>query len=182
MLPFSCPFYSALILAEACTPAQAQAIIAARPFESEEQLRTKLNRKKGVSPRVFDDYVAMLRGYGSVDVIVEKCELVAKQISDILSVWASASTLSIQSGSGVVNSAPGTDLVAVRPERLELSSNEVSDEQKRIRDDALEDYIAVQPESLGDVKLKDYQILGINWLNLLHRKNLSCILADEMGT
>ncbi len=176
-------FYFVLTLPAACTPAQAQAIITARPFENEEQLRTKLNRKKGVSPRVFDDYVAMLRGYDSVDVVVEKCELVAKQISDILSVWASASsaTPSIPSGSGVANSAPGTNLVAIRPECLELSSNEVSDEQKRIRDDALEDYMAVQPESLGDVKLKDYQVLGINWLNLLHRKKLSCILADEMG-
>lgn len=31
------------------------------------------------------------------------------------------------------------------------------------------------------VQLKDYQLLGVSWLNLLKRKGLSCILADEMG-
>lgn len=33
----------------------------------------------------------------------------------------------------------------------------------------------------GDVKMKDYQIVGINWLSLLFEKQLSCILADDMG-
>ena len=32
------------------------------------------------------------------------------------------------------------------------------------------------------VTLKEYQLLGVNWLNLLYRSNLSSILADEMGT
>ena len=31
------------------------------------------------------------------------------------------------------------------------------------------------------VTLKDFQIVGLNWLSLLFDQNLSCILADEMG-
>lgn len=31
------------------------------------------------------------------------------------------------------------------------------------------------------IQLKDYQQVGLNWLNLLYQKQLSCILADEMG-
>lgn len=47
---------------------------------------------------------------------------------------------------------------------------------------ALKDYMSVQPSLLAEgVVLKDYQLLGINWLSLLHRRSLSCILADEMG-
>ncbi|KAF9518677.1 hypothetical protein BS47DRAFT_226715 [Hydnum rufescens UP504] len=50
------------------------------------------------------------------------------------------------------------------------------------RENALRDYIPVQPKTLASgTCLKDYQLLGVNWLSLLHRKNLSCILADEMG-
>ena len=32
-----------------------------------------------------------------------------------------------------------------------------------------------------DTVLKDYQLVGLNWLALLFDKQLSCILADEMG-
>eukprot|EP00924_Labyrinthula_sp_SR-Ha-C_P000693 snap_masked-scaffold_7-processed-gene-1.30-mRNA-1 protein AED:0.23 eAED:0.23 QI:0/0/0/0.83/1/1/12/0/703 len=31
------------------------------------------------------------------------------------------------------------------------------------------------------LKLKEYQIEGLNWLHLLHKENADCILADEMG-
>jgi SWI/SNF-related matrix-associated actin-dependent regulator 1 of chromatin subfamily A len=32
-----------------------------------------------------------------------------------------------------------------------------------------------------DCILKDYQVVGLNWLALMYRRKLSCILADEMG-
>lgn len=44
------------------------------------------------------------------------------------------------------------------------------------------DELISQPEVLSKkFKLKDYQIIGMNWLVYMHRKNLNCILADEMG-
>ena len=33
----------------------------------------------------------------------------------------------------------------------------------------------------ADVQLKSYQLLGLNWMNLLHSKGYSGILADDMG-
>jgi SWI/SNF-related matrix-associated actin-dependent regulator 1 of chromatin subfamily A len=43
-------------------------------------------------------------------------------------------------------------------------------------------YFKKKPSLLSaDITLKDYQQVGINWLNLLFQKQLSCILADEMG-
>lgn len=48
--------------------------------------------------------------------------------------------------------------------------------------EAFKDYIRVQPKGVPDsITLKDYQMLGVNWLNLLYHRNTSCILADEMG-
>ena len=39
-----------------------------------------------------------------------------------------------------------------------------------------------QPPSLAEgVEMKDYQVVGLNWLNLLFRNNVSGILADDMG-
>lgn len=43
-------------------------------------------------------------------------------------------------------------------------------------------YFKKKPSLLADnITLKDYQQVGINWINLLFQKQLSCILADEMG-
>ena len=47
---------------------------------------------------------------------------------------------------------------------------------------AFADYIAVQPDAIPEgIALKGYQMLGVDWLNLLYREGHSCILADEMG-
>ena len=44
------------------------------------------------------------------------------------------------------------------------------------------DYMHTQPAELGEgIRLKDYQLVGVNWLALLYRKRTSAILADEMG-
>ena len=33
----------------------------------------------------------------------------------------------------------------------------------------------------NDIQLKDYQLFGLNWMNLLHGQGFSGILADDMG-
>ncbi|KFB41039.1 AGAP009980-PA-like protein [Anopheles sinensis] len=39
-----------------------------------------------------------------------------------------------------------------------------------------------QPESIADgLKLAEYQLVGLNWLTIMHRHNMNGILADEMG-
>lgn len=51
-----------------------------------------------------------------------------------------------------------------------------------VKTNAAKNFISSQPSSLSEgTVLKGYQLLGVNWLNLLYRRNLSCILADEMG-
>lgn len=43
-------------------------------------------------------------------------------------------------------------------------------------------YFKGKPRLLSpDIELKDYQQMGINWLNLLYHNQMSCILADDMG-
>lgn len=45
-----------------------------------------------------------------------------------------------------------------------------------------EDQLTAQPELLNsDFELKPYQLIGLNWLRLMHSQQLNGILADEMG-
>lgn len=44
------------------------------------------------------------------------------------------------------------------------------------------DKVVKQPELLNhDMKLADYQIIGLNWLAIIHSQGMNGILADEMG-
>lgn len=74
----------------------------------------------------------------------------------------------------------GVHLIQPTDEALTASSDASAPEEVR---KAFEGYLRKQPASVPDgIALKDYQLLGVNWLYLLYKRNTSCILADEMGT
>ncbi|KAJ6586981.1 SNF2 family N-terminal domain-containing protein [Mycena vulgaris] len=154
-----------------CTPEQAAAIIGLRVFESIEDLEAKLKQGKkkagpaGISPKMFHDCTKIFAGYGSVDSILEDCEQIGSELRASIASWTSDSTKEIE--------GPLADQI----EDGALSLRHVKPTSNRPKD-----YLTAQPELLSDtVQLKEYQLLGVNWLNLLYRSNLSCILADEMG-
>ncbi|KAJ3874928.1 SNF2 family N-terminal domain-containing protein [Lentinula edodes] len=158
-----------------CTQVQAQAIIDLREFESVDDLNTKLGQGKkkagpaGLSPRLIDEAVEIFKGYTAVDEILEGCEEIGAKLQSSIATWTTipfkgkgkqVDTLSESVEDGALNLRTIPSLKEHRPKG----------------------YIAEQPASLSDsVKLKDYQLLGLNWLHLLYRSNFSCILADEMG-
>jgi SWI/SNF-related matrix-associated actin-dependent regulator 1 of chromatin subfamily A len=111
---------------------------------------------------MFEDCTAILKGYGSVDNVLEDCEEIGASLRTAISSW---------NGEGA-NSSDNAEDGALS--LLSLGSLKHNKAQK---------YLTNQPTLLSDnVLLKEYQLLGVNWLNLLYRRNLSCILADEMGT
>lgn len=128
----------------------------------------------GISPRMFEDCAAIFAGYGTVDHIVTKCEKIAASLRAEIAKWTDgfdgkgkAREDSPSRGSPIVSETDGA--LSLRSQAI-LSSNKP------------DYYISSQPKSLSpDVQLKDYQMIGINWLNLLYMRKLSCILADEMG-
>jgi len=148
-----------------CTAEQAKIIISLRPFTSGDDIRDKLNQGKkkagptGISPRMFEDCTEMFKGYGSVDNVLEDCERIGATLRSTISSW-SPSKDALVAEEGVVS------LLSLGPLKNHNAKN----------------YLTTQPKLLSDtVTLKEYQLLGVNWLNLLYRSNLSCILADEMG-
>ncbi|TFK25695.1 hypothetical protein FA15DRAFT_703471 [Coprinopsis marcescibilis] len=161
---------AALIELTGCTAEQAAVIIEKRPYESQEDFNQKLGQGKkkagpaGISPRIFDDVVSIFEGYGSVDSILQDCEKIGESLRSAIASWT------------------------VNDNKATLPSGEVEDGSLALRsplalgDRKPKNYISKQPSLIQEpYKLKDYQLLGINWLNLLYRRKYSCILADEMG-
>ncbi|KAF5370655.1 hypothetical protein D9758_001994 [Tetrapyrgos nigripes] len=153
-----------------CSSEQANTIIDLRPFSSVDDLNTKLSQGKkkagpaGISPRLFEDCVDIFRGYSQVDSILEDCEDIGRDLRSSIASWTSGSQ--------------GKAL----PEEVEddgaLSLRSLGPTENRKSKGSL----LSQPSLLSKtVQLKDYQLLGVNWLYLLYKKGLSCILADEMG-
>ncbi len=106
---------------------------------------------------MFEDCIDMFKGYGSVDNVLEDCERIGASLRASITSWN-----------------PSKDAQSAQDGAISLLSLEPLKDQR--------DYLTSQPSLLSDtVILKEYQLLGVNWLNLLYRSNLSCILADEMG-
>ena len=162
------------------TEEQAAKIIAARPFERPEDINVKLGQTKkksgatGISPRIFEDTVDIMAGYADVDRILEECETIGAKLKSAIAAWTSSGS---HKGKGVV-SREGSTVFADDLEddgALSLRSHASFNEAEK-------NQFLSQPLLLSDsVTLKEYQLLGVNWLHLLYNRKLSCILADEMG-
>ena len=127
----------------------------------------------GISPRMFEDCQAIFEGYGEVDSILEDCEQIGADLRAAIATWT---TKTAGKGKTKENEVLNPLVDGVDDGVLSLVSFSPSRDQKP------KDYLLTQPTLLSEtVQLKDYQLLGVNWLHLLYRSNLSCILADEMG-
>lgn len=181
----------------ATTEEIANAIIASRPFRSLEEVRVvpaptqdtaakpkgSRGRKtpKPVGDKIVDKCLDMWVGYEAVDSLVAKCEDLGKPLANEMKRW-------------------GIDIYGKRDGELELTSMEPSSVSHDSgigtpasqRSDEDEDggpgsrsrksrFISPPSIMCEDLKMKDYQIVGINWLSLLFERELSCILADDMG-
>lgn len=170
-------------LRSGCTLEQANTVTGLRPFSSVDDLNTKLGQGKkkagpsGISPRIFEECNGIFQGYGKVDNILANCEKIGATLRKEIANWTvnGSAKLNGREGSTSSRASPmGSDFG--EEGSLSLRSQAVLASKKP------DYYMSKQPDSLSDtVQLKEYQLMGINWLNLLYRKKLSCILADEMG-
>jgi SWI/SNF-related matrix-associated actin-dependent regulator of chromatin subfamily A containing DEAD/H box 1 len=114
----------------------------------------------------------MLLGYDAVDDLVTMCENIAKPIQESLKAWGvgegANGELQLMNLDGAHDSGIGTPVSSTD----DLSATKGSKRGKFLS----------QPENMNpDITMKDYQLVGLNWLNLLWSKKISCILADDMG-
>jgi SWI/SNF-related matrix-associated actin-dependent regulator 1 of chromatin subfamily A len=173
----------------------AETIISKRPFKSidairEVSLTTAPTGKKGkgkgrtkaIGDKVIDVCLETMRGYEAVDALISKVEQLGKPIAECIKAWGvdvqtgtSAGELEMTDIMGESDSSSAKDSGIGTP--TEDGDNEIKG-SKRAKHSTFKQQPSIMREG---IELKDYQLAGLNWLNLLYEKKLSCILADEMG-
>jgi SWI/SNF-related matrix-associated actin-dependent regulator 1 of chromatin subfamily A len=161
---------------------QATKIIELRPYTSVADLRERLGQGKKkaaplkISPRMFEDCVEIFEGYTAVDDVLDQCETIGAELQEHIARWQYGG------GKGKGRSSP-----AVKQSDLPAALNEVDFGEgaltlRTVDGKASRDFLSRQPASLSeDLTLKEYQLLGLNWLRLMHAERHNAILADEMG-
>jgi SWI/SNF-related matrix-associated actin-dependent regulator 1 of chromatin subfamily A len=115
-----------------------------------------------------------MAGYADVDRILEECERIGAKLKFAITAWTATG---VDKGKGTASREGSAALADDLQEdgALSLRSRASFNVDKKNR-------FLSQPSLLSDsVTLKEYQLLGVNWLHLLYNRKLSCILADEMG-
>jgi SWI/SNF-related matrix-associated actin-dependent regulator 1 of chromatin subfamily A len=129
------------------------------------------------------------QAYLEVDRVFAQCTDVSKQLSSIMRIWGGQVALKKEAGvNGIViddsragspDIDTGVSLIELDQTALDGSTQPWATEDVK---EAFASYLREKPSTMSDnITLKGYQMLGLNWLNLLYSKGLSCILADEMG-
>ena len=185
-LPFTLLFQTAasVLPSVGCNATQATLTMKLRPFATANDFRTRTRKQKGVGNNMMDTYLDVVTGMGEVDKVLSECEAIGRQLSQTMNIWAHGAAASASSSSTKPGASGdtevGMDLVAISEETIR---NQVETSNNPAVREAFREYIRKQPAGVPDnITLKDYQMLGVNWLNLLYRRGTSCILADEMGT
>ncbi|KAI9731495.1 MAG: hypothetical protein M1834_004615 [Cirrosporium novae-zelandiae] len=181
----------------------ANAILAERPFANLNAIRditmeapSKATRgkrkmtKQQVGDKILDKSIEMWTGYEAVDTLVAKCSALGKPVADEMKKWgvdvfgaAKEGEVAVVSFDDMAKNGSSEksyhDSGIGTPTSVN-SADEYTQSSKRGGKQS-SNFIS-QPSMMAEtLELKDYQVVGLNWLALLFRQKLSCILADEMG-
>ncbi len=145
------------------------------PAESAKPTKAK-SRARPIGEKIVDKCEDMLNGYEAVDSLVKQCEEAGKPLAAEMKAW-------------------GVDLFGAKEGELDLATLKESQSNhdsgigtplSELGEDISErkrrsNFISQPSIMSNDRRMKDYQVVGINWLCLLFKNKLSGILADDMG-
>ncbi|KAI8940153.1 hypothetical protein NX059_003864 [Plenodomus lindquistii] len=170
-----------------------------RPFTSLEAVRKihvdlaqKDSKKKPRKPRItfgarlVEAAEDMWDAYSTIDSVVKQCKVLGKPMVAGMARWGidifGASTddggVDIISLDDTSDASSSRDSGYHTPRSTHGSDTEINS----VRKGASRTKLLKQPAIMNDdIELKDYQVVGLNWLNLLWQTGTSGILADDMG-
>lgn len=177
-----------LIDIAATTEEIAQAVLSKRPFKNIDAVREvsigsvlpkgggRGRNRRPVGTRIVNSCSETFRGYAAIDTLIKKCEDLGNPLAATIKSW----------GVDITGASSKGELEIVNLNFGSTSDSGIGtpaeDEGIIIHGRKPGKFMPEQPKNLGPgVTLKDYQVIGVNWLNMLYERKLSCILADEMG-
>lgn len=163
-------------------PALAAHFVAQQPFRSiaavqkvddPDRKPTKSKAKRTpIGEKVWETVDEMITAYEAVDYLVKKCEAIAKPLAKEMKSWGVNTT-----GAG----AGELEITTMSQSPAHDSGIGTPTGEEKVKRMQPKNYIT-QPSIMNfEYKLNDYQIVGMNWLNLLYKHGHGCILADDMG-
>lgn len=149
---------------------------------------TKKMAKKArpIGDKIVDVCLAMWQGYEAVDQLVAKCEALGKPLTAEMKSWG----LIVKSKSGELAAMSLEETAKQRdsgvgspssPNDTAAEEEEEKEEEAVARGVRTRQFLKKPAIMSKELELKDYQEVGLNWLDLLWRRKLSGILADDMG-
>ncbi len=170
-------------------------LLSQKPFRNLDEARrvtnksmasaTKKKSQQPIGDKIVDKCIDMWTGYEAVDILVTQCELLGKPVAEEMKKWGVDVFGASKDGELDLISfenrpSGGSGKGSIRDSGIGTPTSDDFDAKEPL--DHSKYAFFPQPEMMSQkIVLKDYQIVGINWLSLLFQKNLSCILADDMG-
>jgi SWI/SNF-related matrix-associated actin-dependent regulator 1 of chromatin subfamily A len=170
-----------------------------RPYASLDAIRkihvdlapVEKGKKKARKPRItfgsrlVDSTEGMWNAYATIDSVVKQCEALGKPMVAGMARWGiNIFGASTDEGVDATSLDDSSDTGSSRDSGYHTpkSTNGSDTEPNNIRKAANRTKLLKQPSIMNDdIELKDYQVVGLNWLNLLWQTGTSGILADDMG-
>ena len=154
--------------------------------------------KRAIGDKIVDKCLEMWTGYEAVDELVARCDALGKPVAEEMKKWgvnvfgaAIQGELELTTfddiksgGKDEVNPSQrdsGIGTPSSAAQSADEDENKIKNSPEPRNGKGVHSFFS-QPSIMGEgVVLKDYQVVGINWLSLLFDRKLSCILADDMG-
>lgn len=173
-----------------------------RPFSSLDAVRSihvdakakaeqEKGKKKARKPRItfgarlVESAEEMWDAYSTIDSVVKQCENLGKPMVAGMARWGiNIFGASTDGEVDAVTLDDSSDTSSTRDSGYHTpKSGHGSDtENGDLRKTSSKVKLLKQPAIMNDnIELKDYQVVGLNWLNLLWQNGISGILADDMG-
>ncbi|CAG8960588.1 hypothetical protein HYFRA_00013411 [Hymenoscyphus fraxineus] len=168
-------------------------MVAARPFRSLDAARAvenskplKNGRKSTKAPigtKIVDTAQDMFSGYEAIDILVSRCEALGKPLAEEMATWGFDVFGASKDGELEMTSLEDEDVRDSGIGSPTSTGSPKDDDEIRTatRKRSHVNFLKKPNMMADDCVLKDYQVVGLNWLALMYRRKLSCILADEMG-
>ncbi|KAL3319815.1 ATP-dependent helicase smarcad1, partial [Cichlidogyrus casuarinus] len=148
-----------------CSYRNASTLIRLRPFKSICALINRLNSVRTLSVDYICGFKDVMDMRKEVSSLLDQCNLISERISRHMGLLFKVGLVQMPAEKDV---ADGISEIAKSNDELASHSSYL--------------LVSRQPPLLNtNMELKPYQMLGLNWLNMLHHEGVNGILADEMG-